>query len=91
MLTLSVQWLIPCYQSIDNWTRRMSTTACLLHQRFSQRCTNLVPSGPEDVVYDSHDIMEAEALLLAHPIKVVSNRPLARILQSKESTRWISH
>jgi hypothetical protein len=27
---------------------------------------------------------------VAHPIKVISDRPLARVLQSKEVTRWIS-
>jgi hypothetical protein len=47
--------------------------------------------SPEVVICDSHELMEAEALLLAHPIKAMSDQPLRCVLQSKEGTWRVSH
>jgi hypothetical protein len=45
----------------------------------------VVPTGVETALRSSHDDQELKHYFLAHTVRVVSNRPLACVLQSKEA------
>jgi hypothetical protein len=80
----------PCPRSCLPSHDGSQAIASVLCQRDPQGCSNKVPAGAEAALRSSHDTRKLKHYFLAHKVWIVSDRSLARVLQSKEATGQIT-